>query len=233
MICVSPFLSPAAAAHLETKGLDEGDASRLAAAFEKMGISDAGRIDVSLGVWGGWEARQIHCRSLAGSCVQQQREPAEDPAVCWQLFTQYLYHLCCVCSVPGSRKQPTSRHQPLSPQHTPTTQAHLNKFVSLKTPLSLEDWCSSFGRCPELLSVSPQVLSDRLSKLKALMAVDDEQLVSAVTKAPSIMQHAPAEIAEKVRVCWCFRAHVGLSGSGVTRVCTLFRSFFNIPRCDA
>lgn len=36
-----------AAAHLEAKGLDEGDANRLAAAFSKMGIQDASAIDVS------------------------------------------------------------------------------------------------------------------------------------------------------------------------------------------
>jgi hypothetical protein len=30
------------------------------------------------------------------------------------------------------------------------------------------------------------------------MAVDDEQLVASVTKAPSLLQHAPADIAEKV-----------------------------------
>lgn len=77
-------------------------------------------------------------------------------------------------------------------------QAHVAKFTALKTPLSEQDWCSCFSRCPELLSVAPAVLSERLTKLKSLMAVDDEQLAGAVNKAPSLMQHAPADIADKV-----------------------------------
>lgn len=71
--------------------------------------------------------------------------------------------------------------------------------------MSLTDWCGCFSRCPDLLGESPAVLSDRLSKLKGLMAVDDEELVGSVTKAPSLLQHAPADIAEKVcgrHVCW-------------------------------
>jgi hypothetical protein len=35
-------------AHLQDKGLDEGDASRLASAFGKLGINDAAAIDVSV-----------------------------------------------------------------------------------------------------------------------------------------------------------------------------------------
>jgi hypothetical protein len=73
------------------------------------------------------------------------------------------------------------------------------KFTGLSTPLSEEDWCSCLSRCPELLSVAPAVLSERLTKLKSLMSVDDEQLVGAVTKAPSLLQHAPGDIADKVR----------------------------------
>lgn len=77
-------------------------------------------------------------------------------------------------------------------------QAQLAKFTGVKTALSLEDWCSCFSRCPDLLSVSPQVLSERLSKLKSCMAVDDASLVGTVTKAPSLLQHSPGDIAEKV-----------------------------------
>ncbi len=36
-----------AASHLQAKGLDEGDASRLASAFSKMGINDGAAVDVS------------------------------------------------------------------------------------------------------------------------------------------------------------------------------------------
>lgn len=96
--------------------------------------------------------------------------------------------------------------------HPPPAQAHLAKFTGAETSLSLMDWCSCFSRCPELLGESPAVLSDRLTKLKGLMAVDDEELVGSVTKAPSLLQHAPADIAEKVcsgHVCWALAGTKG------------------------
>lgn len=85
-------------------------------------------------------------------------------------------------------------------------QAHLAKFAGVETPLGLQDWCSCFSRCPDLLTVAPPVLAERLTKLKSLMGVDDEQLVGSVTKAPSLMQHSPTEIADKVG--WGSRACV-------------------------
>lgn len=92
-------------------------------------------------------------------------------------------------------------------------QAHLGRFTALKTPISLEDWCSCFSRCPDLLSVSPEVLSERLSKLKALMIVDEEQAVLAVVKAPSLLQHAPGDIADKVRADYIRQLVLYASGS--------------------
>jgi hypothetical protein len=77
-------------------------------------------------------------------------------------------------------------------------QAQLAKYALVSTPLSQQDWCSCFSRCPDLLTVSPPVLAERLTKLKSLMGVDDEQLVGSVIKAPSLMQHSPTEIADKV-----------------------------------
>lgn len=54
VIWAHPSCPCCAAAHLQDKGgLDEGDASRLASAFSKMGIESSGDIDVSVAV-GGW-----------------------------------------------------------------------------------------------------------------------------------------------------------------------------------
>lgn len=85
-------------------------------------------------------------------------------------------------------------------------QARLADFADVGTALSTQDWCSCFSRCPDLLSVSPPVLAERLTKLKSLMGVDDDQLVGSVTKAPSLMQHSPTEIADKVG--WGLRTYV-------------------------
>lgn len=62
---------PFAAAHLQGKGLDDGDASRLASAFGKMGINDSGAIDVS-----GWRLglARVKCQQpTSSSCGQQAR----------------------------------------------------------------------------------------------------------------------------------------------------------------
>lgn len=72
--------------------------------------------------------------------------------------------------------------------------------AALKTPLSSHDWCSCFSRCPEVLGVAPAVLQERVNRLQQLMRVSDEQAAATITKAPSLLQHEPQDVAEKVCV---------------------------------
>jgi hypothetical protein len=80
-------------------------------------------------------------------------------------------------------------------------QAFLGKFVALKTPLSLTDWCSCFLRCSELLQLQPATVQHHLDKLNDVMDVDDDQLVATLLKTPSLLLHDPQDIGEKVRRC--------------------------------
>lgn len=76
--------------------------------------------------------------------------------------------------------------------------AHLAKFAALKAPLSAQDWATCFGRCHELLALPPQLVGQRLGKLRELVVADEQQLVSCVLKAPTVLQHDPQDIASKV-----------------------------------
>jgi len=77
-------------------------------------------------------------------------------------------------------------------------QAHIAKYVSLGTPLQQQDWCLCFSRCSDLLKQPPQALANRLHKLQEALEVTDEQLLSTILKAPSLLQHDPQDIASKV-----------------------------------
>lgn len=152
-----------------------------------MGIDDAPAVEVSVAVVGGERDVVLHTTTRCRSMLINKNTTSLQVAVANTHPLSLLF---------ASRAAQSPQHLLSSP-----LQAHLSKFTAAKTPLSLEDWYSCFSRCPELLSTSPQVLSERLTKLKELMSVDEEQLVSAVTKAPSLLQHAPADIADKVCAC--------------------------------
>jgi hypothetical protein len=92
-------------------------------------------------------------------------------------------------------------HRPL--HNPPTTlQAHLAKLAAVKTPLSAANWCSALARCPEVLDESPSVLQDRVNQLQQLMRVTPQQAAETVTRAPTLLQHDPQEVASKVRLWW-------------------------------
>jgi hypothetical protein len=91
-------------------------------------------------------------------------------------------------------------------------QAFLAKFVALKTPLELTDWCSCFVRCSELLQLQPATVQHHLDKLNDVMDVGDEQLVATLLKTPSLLLHDPQDIGEKVCGVW---GGVGWSASCV------------------
>eukprot|EP00882_Tetradesmus_deserticola_P020773 GHRQ01022448.1.p3 GENE.GHRQ01022448.1~~GHRQ01022448.1.p3 ORF type:complete len:118 (+),score=35.77 GHRQ01022448.1:1265-1618(+) len=94
----------------------------------------------------------------------------------------------------------TSFSEKLSPSLTEPAAIDdfLAKFVSLKTPLAVEDWCSCFVRCSELLQLQPATVQRHLDKLNDVMGVSDEQLAATLLKAPSLLLHDPQDIGEKV-----------------------------------
>jgi len=158
-----------------------------------MGINDAQAVDVSVVLWL-WRLSWNH---LQGAKQETAHGSAARLSMCCIFL---IVVLTCICGLALACLNSTchSIWQLLTPGIILCLQAHLGRFTALKTPISPEDWCSCFSRCPDLLSVSPEVLSERLSKLKALMIVDEEQAVLAVVKAPSLLQHAPQDIADKV-----------------------------------